>query len=125
MSRDSDEKTFLAALCGLGTLGVVVAVASKAERAFNLEEECWAIGFEDFVDRWQEIAESAEHVRCWWFPQVGQVKVSRLNRTKKASSARNEKLCDIVSLADRCSPRSGADPNTWRTHIVLAGHCPG
>lgn len=83
VSRESDEKTFLAALCGLGTLGIVVAVASKAEPAFDLEEECWAIGFQDFVDRWQEIAESAEHVRCWWFPQVGQVKVSRLNRTLK------------------------------------------
>lgn len=88
VSRESDEELFLSALCGLGTLGVVVAVASKAEPAFNLEEECFAMNFEDYVERWQEIAESAEHVRAWWFPQVGQVKVSRMNRTRRVSPAR-------------------------------------
>lgn len=83
VSRTQDPDLFLSATCGLGVVGVIVGVGSRCEKAFNLEEECWSIGFEEFVERWQEIAESAEHVRCWWFPQVGQVKVSRLNRTLK------------------------------------------
>jgi L-gulonolactone oxidase len=83
VSRTQDPDLFLSATCGLGVVGVIVGVSSRCEKVFNLEEECWSIGFEEFVERWQEIAESAEHVRCWWFPQVGQVKVSRLNRTQK------------------------------------------
>lgn len=83
VSREEDEDLFLSALCGLGSVGVVVGVGSRVEKDFKLEEEVWTIGFAEFVERWQEIAESAEHVRCWWFPQVGQVKVSRMNRTTK------------------------------------------
>ncbi|SCV73241.1 BQ2448_7166 [Microbotryum intermedium] len=85
VSKDQYSDLFYAAACGLGLVGIIVGVCMRCERAFNLEEELWTISFVDFVKRWQEIAESAEHVRCWWFPQVGQVKVSRLNRTDKAS----------------------------------------
>ena len=79
---------FLAAGCGLGVMGIVVGVGMRVEKAFKLEEELWTIGFDDFVERWDEIAESAEHVRCFWFPQIGQVKVSRLNRTNKVNFTR-------------------------------------
>ncbi|KAM0750129.1 L-gulonolactone/D-arabinono-1,4-lactone oxidase [Meredithblackwellia eburnea MCA 4105] len=84
VSREHDPDLFLSALCGLGTVGIIVGVVIQAEPRFLLEEETWSIRFEDFVDSWRDIAESAEHVRCWWFPQVGEVKVSRLNRTTKA-----------------------------------------
>ncbi|SCZ94672.1 BZ3500_MvSof-1268-A1-R1_Chr12-3g04036 [Microbotryum saponariae] len=87
VSKEQDSDLFYAAACGLGLVGVIVGVGMRCERAFNLEEELWTISFADFVERWQEIAESAEHVRCWWFPQVGQVKVSRLNRTDKPLTA--------------------------------------
>jgi len=79
------QDLFAAAACGLGAIGIVVGVGMRVERAFRLEEELWTIAFDDFVERWQEIAESAEHVRCFWFPQIGQVKVSRLSRTTKVS----------------------------------------
>ncbi|BGP19796.1 hypothetical protein JCM10213_003105 [Rhodosporidiobolus nylandii] len=82
-SRTQDKDLFLSALCGIGAVGVVVGVGLRAERAFKLEEECFSMRFDEFRARWQEIAESSEHVRCWWFPQVGRVKISRLNRTKK------------------------------------------
>jgi phage baseplate assembly protein gpV len=55
----------------------------KAETNFKLEEECFSMRFDTFQKHWREIAESSEHVRCWWFPQIGRVKVSRLNRTTK------------------------------------------
>ena len=88
VSREQDSDLFLSALCGLGSVGVIVGVGSRCEKDFKLEEEVWTIGFAEFVERWQEIAESAEHVRCWWFPQVGQVKVSRMNRTTKVRAVR-------------------------------------
>lgn len=79
------RELFKAAGCGLGVMGIVVGVGMRVEKAFLLEEELWTIKWDDFVERWQEIAESAEHVRCFWFPQIGQVKISRLNRTTKVS----------------------------------------
>lgn len=83
VSETEDPELFKASLCGLGVTGIIVGVGIECEDDFKLEEECWSIKFEDFVERWQEIAESGEHVRCWWFPQVGEVKVSRMNRTQK------------------------------------------
>lgn len=80
-----DPDLFHAAQCGLGAVGVVVGVGMRAEPVFKLEEEIFSMRFQDFTARWQEIAESAEHVRCWWFPQIARVKVSRLNRTDKVS----------------------------------------
>ncbi|BGO95231.1 D-arabinono-1,4-lactone oxidase [Rhodotorula toruloides] len=86
VSRDpaQDPDLFHAALCGLGAVGIIVGVGMRVERAFKLEEEVFSMRFDEFNKRWREIAESAEHVRCWWFPQVGRVKISRLNRTTKA-----------------------------------------
>lgn len=76
----------MSALCGLGVVGVIVGVGMRAEPNFKLEEECFSMRFDTYQKHWQEIAESAEHVRCWWFPQIGRVKISRLNRTRKVSS---------------------------------------
>ncbi|SGY55537.1 BQ5605_C006g04042 [Microbotryum silenes-dioicae] len=113
VSKDHDSDLFYAAACGLGLVGVIVGVCMRCERAFNLEEELWTISFADFVERWQEIAESAEHVRCWWFPQVGQVKVSRLNRTDK------------VGYQGPLVPTLTALPSRFKTYwfdVVLAKH---
>jgi len=85
VSREEDHDLFMSALCGLGVVGVIVGVGMRAEPNFKLEEECFSMRFDTYQKHWQEIAESAEHVRCWWFPQIGRVKISRLNRTQKVS----------------------------------------
>ena len=110
VSRESDDELFLSALCGLGTVGVVVGVGMQVEESYRLEEECWSITFADFVERWEEIAESAEHVRCWWFPQVGEVKVSRLNRTTK--------VCLILLPSRNRAPLTAATPAPHATALV-------
>lgn len=112
VSRQSDPDLFLSALCGLGTVGVIVAVAAKCEPAFNLEEECWTISFADFVERWQEIAESAQHVRCWWFPQIDQVKVSRLTRTMKVRSRASSSMARAQSGSSGSASHSGTHTAT-------------
>lgn len=120
VSEESDPELFKSALCGLGAVGVVVGVGLQCEKAFRLEEECWTIGLADFVDRWEEIAGSAEHVRCWWFPQVGEVKVSRMNRTTK--------VCHCLSCRWRTANLSQdlTPPppivKTWITETLVAKH---
>lgn len=104
VSQDDDPDLFKSALCGLGVVGVIVAVGMRAEPLFNLEEELFSVSFDTFERNWREIAESAEHVRCWWFPQIGRVKVSRLNRTTKPITARPNRF------------------KTWLVERLLATH---
>jgi hypothetical protein len=85
VSREEDEELFLAALCGLGVVGIIVGVGLQVEEKFKLEEEHWTMRIEEFIKHWQVIAESGEHVRAYWFPQLGEVKVDRMNRTSKVS----------------------------------------
>lgn len=87
ITADSHPDHFQAALCGLGTLGIIVEMEIQCEPTFKLEEETWCISIADFRRDWKRLAESGEHVRCWWFPQVGEVKISRMNRTTKVTSA--------------------------------------
>ncbi|GAA5895585.1 hypothetical protein JCM6882_000346 [Rhodosporidiobolus microsporus] len=103
-NEGEDPDLFLSALCGIGAVGIVVGVGMRAERAYKLEEECFSMRFDEFNRRWQEIAESSEHVRCWWFPQVGRVKVSRMWRTQKAVTPLPSAL------------------KTYTTEVVLAKH---
>ena len=118
VSRDEDPDLFLSALCGLGTVGVVVGVGLRVEQAYRLEEECWSMTFEDFVERWKELAESAEHVRCWWFPQVGEVKISRLNRTTKVRSL----PFSLVLRREHGTEQSVAGPDALTVHHLNLRH---
>jgi hypothetical protein len=96
VSRDQDEELFLSALCGLGVVGVIVGVGMKCEENFKLEEECFSMNFKDYLKFWKEIAQSSQHVRCWWFPQIGKVKISRLNRTKKPITTNSSSFSFII-----------------------------
>ncbi|GAA5940740.1 hypothetical protein JCM1841_000345 [Sporobolomyces salmonicolor] len=111
VSREQDLDLFMSALCGLGTVGVIVGVGMRAEKAFRLEEECFSMTFETFQRYWREVAESAEHVRCWWFPQIGRVKVSRLNRTTKVRLTPSAPSLDSPS-SSRTDPFSNEQPIT-------------
>lgn len=77
-----------------------MGVGFQCEESFKLEEECWSMSFGEFVEHWEEISQSAEHVRCWWFPQVGEVKVSRLNRTQNVCKASTILFPPLSSLTN-------------------------
>lgn len=80
-SQNEDKNLFLATLCGFGTTGFILNVTFQCEKRFRLREEAENVNFHDFVKRFEEIAGSAQHVRCWWFAQRGVVRVSKCNRT--------------------------------------------
>ncbi|OAV93215.1 hypothetical protein PTTG_27391 [Puccinia triticina 1-1 BBBD Race 1] len=83
VNNSEGHELFQASLCGLGLTGVITRVKLRCEDSFNLEETTYAIPFDVFVNHYDWIARSAEHVRMYWYPQVDQVKVERLNRTTK------------------------------------------
>ncbi|EGG03154.1 uncharacterized protein MELLADRAFT_25325, partial [Melampsora larici-populina 98AG31] len=83
VSNEENQDIFRATLCGLGTTGIITRVKFQCEPSFNLEEIVTELGFDEFVDRYDVIGKSAEHVRIYWFPHLDKVRIERLNRTKK------------------------------------------
>lgn len=82
------DDLFQASRCGLGMTGMITRISIQCEKAFNLEEEVFSMRTEAFIEALgdggpQSIAQSSQHVRAWWHPQAGQIRVSRMNRTSK------------------------------------------
>jgi L-gulonolactone oxidase len=82
-SRCKNEDLFLATLCGLGITGLIVTVKLQVEAAFRLKETRDVIPFDECLDDLDMHAESAEHVRIWWFPQTNCVRLLKANRTSE------------------------------------------
>ncbi|KAI0776828.1 L-gulonolactone/D-arabinono-1,4-lactone oxidase [Trametes elegans] len=99
-SREERPDLFLASICGLGSTGLILEITLNVEPAFRLRDEQETLPFDDVVDDLDNIARSAEHVRLWWFPQAGTVRVSRANRTAE--------------------PRKPAE--TWLWHSLVGFH---
>ena len=97
---NEDPELFIATLCGLGMTGFITQVTLKCEKSFRLKEVAFNMTFENFVDDLENIATSAEHVRCWYFAQRGVVRVSQCNRTpevRNSLSARHS-VIDLYHL---------------------------
>ncbi|KAH9033110.1 L-gulonolactone/D-arabinono-1,4-lactone oxidase [Lactarius pseudohatsudake] len=82
-SRDHHPDLFLATLCGLGSTGIILDVRMEATPAFRLREVQETFKFDDVINRLDTVARSAEFVRLWWWPQVGDVRVSSMDKTQE------------------------------------------
>ncbi|EKM52622.1 uncharacterized protein PHACADRAFT_261187 [Phanerochaete carnosa HHB-10118-sp] len=80
-SRAERPELFTASLCGLGATGLMLDVTLEVGPAFRLKETQESVPFGNVVQNINMIANSAEHVRLWWFPQADIVRVSSANRT--------------------------------------------
>ena len=73
----------MASLCGLGSTGLILEVKLEVEPAFRLKEIQETLPFDEVLDKFDDLVHSAEHVRFWWFPAAGTVRVSAANRTNE------------------------------------------
>lgn len=73
----------MASLCGLGSTGLLISVTLQVEPAFHLKEVSETIGLDEAIENLDELANSGEHVRMWWFPQTDKVRVNVLDRTRE------------------------------------------
>lgn len=80
-SRAERPELFTASLCGLGATGLMLDITLEVGPAFRLKEKQESVPFGDVIRDVDAIANSAEHVRLWWFPQADVVRVSTANRT--------------------------------------------
>jgi L-gulonolactone oxidase len=84
-SRKERSDLFYASLCGLGCTGLILSIKFEVEPAFRLKELQETIDFSVAINSLDEIVSSAEHVRIWWFPAAGSVRVSYADRTQQVS----------------------------------------
>ncbi|KAL1938959.1 hypothetical protein VTO73DRAFT_11112 [Trametes versicolor] len=82
-SREENPDLFLASICGLGSTGLILEITLEVEPAFRLKEVQESHTFDDVVGNLDSIAHAAEHVRLWWFPHAGVIRVSSSNRTSE------------------------------------------
>ncbi|GJJ74150.1 L-gulonolactone oxidase [Entomortierella parvispora] len=85
-SKTEKPDIFNAAVCSLGSLGIITSMTLQCEPAFRLENKQEPAKLDQVLDNLDAIIHSAEHVRLWWYPHTDNVVVWRANRTTKPVS---------------------------------------
>jgi len=85
-SKTENSDIFNAAVCSLGSLGIITSMTLQCEPAFRLENKQEPAKLDQVLDNLDAIIHSAEHVRLWWYPHTDNVVVWRANRTTKPVS---------------------------------------
>ena len=80
-SREERSDLFIASLCGLGSTGLILEIQMEVEPAFRLKEVQESVPFDGVLQHIESVANSAQHVRLWWFPQADVVRVSSANHS--------------------------------------------
>ncbi|KAH7909309.1 D-arabinono-1,4-lactone oxidase-domain-containing protein [Hygrophoropsis aurantiaca] len=82
-SRHEKSDLFIASICGLGSTGLILTITLEVEPAFRLREVQETIEFEECVRNLDTLVNASEHVRFWWFPAAGTMRVSSADRTQE------------------------------------------
>lgn len=83
-SRSSNKEIFLAALCHLGSVGIILTVTWQCESAFRLHQQCESMSLEKVFENLETWKLSDEYFKFHWYPHTGQAKVYHVNRTSEA-----------------------------------------
>ncbi|KAJ7777522.1 D-arabinono-1,4-lactone oxidase-domain-containing protein [Mycena maculata] len=87
---------FRATICGLGATGLILTITLELEPAFRLKDEHTMVPFSEVVGNLDTLKMRGEHVRLWWFPAIGRVRVSVANRTTEPARPRTSWLWDSL-----------------------------
>ncbi|KAG0342472.1 hypothetical protein BG004_005672 [Podila humilis] len=85
-SKTVQPDIFHAAVCSLGSMGIITTMTLQCEPAFKLENKQEPAKLQNVLDNLDSIIHSAEHVRLWWYPHTDNVVIWRANRTTKEIS---------------------------------------
>jgi L-gulonolactone oxidase len=87
-SAKEEPDAFHAARVGLGALGVMTRATVQCEPLFRLHAVEEPKDWHSFLDEWDGIVDSNEHVDCYWFPHTETCTVKAANRTEEPIRAR-------------------------------------
>jgi L-gulonolactone oxidase len=82
-SRRERPDLFIASICGLGSTGLILSIQLEVEPAFRLREVQETLQFDHVMRNLDKLVSAAEHVRFWWFPAAGSVRISSADRTRE------------------------------------------
>eukprot|EP01100_Stratorugosa_tubuloviscum_P004971 TRINITY_DN2264_c1_g1_i1.p1 TRINITY_DN2264_c1_g1~~TRINITY_DN2264_c1_g1_i1.p1 ORF type:complete len:537 (+),score=193.85 TRINITY_DN2264_c1_g1_i1:59-1669(+) len=101
-SRDENTDLFSAALCSLGSIGIIYKVKIKCEPTFNLHAFESIDSFDNLIDNLHENVNSAEYYRFWWYPHTDKCLTWSANKITEQIFNINEKEIGFVdNLIDR------------------------
>ncbi|MCW3124423.1 MAG: hypothetical protein JWO03_81 [Bacteroidetes bacterium] len=84
LDKDGDKETFDLAIINLGALGVISELTLNITEAFRLHEQTVAIDFDEMLARLDELLQTTDHFKMWWFPHVSRIVLYRYQRTQAA-----------------------------------------
>jgi L-gulono-1,4-lactone dehydrogenase len=80
-SADRDPQLFHAARLGLGALGVLTEVTLRVEPSYLLHADEGPASFDQVLERFDDVLESADHVDLHWLPFTDTVQLKRWSRS--------------------------------------------
>nr|CAG8488971.1 4842_t:CDS:2 [Entrophospora candida] len=84
-SESENQEIFKAALCSLGSLGVILRVTLRCEQAFRLDSIQLPEKLNNVLDNLDQLIHSAQHFRFWWFPHTDDCVTWKANRVNKVT----------------------------------------
>jgi L-gulonolactone oxidase len=106
-SRHENADIFMASICGLGSTGLILTIKLEVEPAFRLREVQETFEFDHVVRYLDRFVFASEHVRLWWFPTTGSLRVSSLDRTHEVRLASPEPIPSNPNLIFPAAQSSG------------------
>ena len=95
-SREEHPDLFIASICGLGCTGLLLSIQLQVEPAFRLKEVSETLSFDDSVRSIDSLIHASQHVRLWWFPAAGVVRVGSADRTLEVPHLQPRRFCAIL-----------------------------
>lgn len=121
LQRKGDKELFNQCLVNLGSLGIVSDLTINIVPAFRLHEQTYVMNYNEAVAQLDELVNSTDHFKMWWFPHTEQVVVYRYMRTKEPpndSRFRQWFMDELVSVnLYRLLLKIGTVNRNWRINI--------
>jgi L-gulonolactone oxidase len=84
LSRKQDPEIFLAALCGLGSIGIISTVTLQCVKKFNLLLEEKIMTFGMALTSMSQMKKQSEFFKILWYPHLDKCVAHSINKTNKA-----------------------------------------
>jgi sugar-1,4-lactone oxidase-like protein len=86
LDKDTDKETFDLAIISLGSLGVVSELTLNICEAFRLHDITSSMDFDEMLVKLDDLVQTTDHFKMWWFPHVSKIVLYHYQRTKDAAN---------------------------------------
>ena len=117
--KEQNPDIFYAALCGLGSLGVISTVTIRCEMAFNLHCVEEKVPLDYMLNNLESLIQNNEHFKFYWIPYANVCLTFSLNRTKQPVQRPQ-----VRKLVDHYVARNLAYDSVCRLGSCFKGYIP-